>query len=138
MVLSAPGCPNVPLLEQRLAAALAGRPAVRVRRVIASADEADRCGMRGSPTLLVNGHDPFAVPGMVPALACRIYRGEGGRLEGAPTVEALRRALERAGMRASRRVGATGRPGARPAPGTGLPPSLPSGSAARGEGDRFR
>jgi len=134
MVLSAPGCPNVPLLEQRLAEALAGRPAVRVRRVIASADEAARCGMRGSPTLLVNGHDPFAVPGMVPALTCRVYPGEGGRLDGAPTVEALRRALERAG----RRAGATGRPGARPAPGTGLPPSLPSGPAARSEGDQFR
>ena len=86
MVLSVPGCPNLPLLEQRLAEALAGRPAVRVRRVIAIADEAARCGMRGSPTLLVNGHDPFAVPGTVPALACRIYQGKGGRLEGAPTV----------------------------------------------------
>jgi hypothetical protein len=134
MVLSVPGCPNVPLLEQRLAEALAGRPAVRVRRVIASADEAALCGMRGSPTLLVNGHDPFAVPGTVPALACRIYQGDGGRLEGAPTVEALRQALEQAGMRA----GATGRPGARPAPGTALPPSLPSGPVARSEGDRFR
>src|SRR5215472_8075840 len=114
MVLSAPGCPSVPLLEQRLAEALAGWPAVMVQRVIASADEAALCGMCGSPTLLVNGHDPFAVPGTVPALACRMYEGEGGRLEGAPTAEALRRALERAGMRA----GATGRPGARPAPGT--------------------
>jgi hypothetical protein len=138
MVLSVPGCPNVALLEHRLAEALAGRPAVRVRRVIASADEAARWGMCGSPTLLVNGHDPFAVPGTVPALACRIYQGEGGRLEGAPTVQALRRALERAGMRASRPAGAAGRPGARPALGTGTPSSLPSGPAARSEGDRFR
>ena len=60
MVLSVPGCPNVPLLEQRLAEALAGWPAVTVQRLIASADEAARCGMCGSPTLLVNGHDPFA------------------------------------------------------------------------------
>jgi Alkylmercury lyase len=112
MVLSVPGCPNVPLLEQRLAEALAGRPAVTVQRVIASADEATRCGMCGSPTLLVNGHDPFAVPGTVPALACRMYQGKGGRLEGVPTVDALRRALEQAGMRASRQAGATGRPGA--------------------------
>lgn len=121
MVLSVPGCPGVPLLEQRLAEALAGRPAVRVWRVISSAGEAARCGMRGSPTLLVNGHDPFAIPGTVPALACRIYQGEGGRLEGAPTVEALQRALGWAG----------------PARGTGLPP-WPSGPAARGEGDRYR
>lgn len=134
MVLSVPGCPGVPLLEQRLAEALAGRPAVRVWRVIASADEAARCGMRGSPTLLVNGHDPFAIPGTVPALACRIYQGEGGRLEGVPSVQALRRALEWAGMRA----GAAGTPGPRPAPGTGLPSSWPSGPAARSEGDRYR
>lgn len=138
MVLSAPGCPNVPLLEQRLDEALAGRPAVRVRRVIASADEAARCGMRGSPTLLVNGYDPFAVPRTVPALACRIYQGDGGRPEGAPAVEALRRALDHAAMRASRQVGVTGRPGARPAPGPGLPSSLPSEPAPRSEGDRFR
>ena len=138
MVLSVPGCPNVPLLEQRLAEALAGRAAVLVRRVIASADEAARCGMCGSPSLLVNGHDPFAVPGTVPALACRIYQGEGGRLESAPAVEALRRALERAGMRASRRTGVAGRPGARPAPGTGLLQSLPSEPAPRSQGDRFR
>jgi hypothetical protein len=166
MVLSVPGCPNVPLLEQRLAEALAGRQAVTVWRVIADADEAPRYGMCGSPTLLVNGHDPFAVPGTDPALACRMYQCEGGRLEGAPTVEALRRALEQPGTRVSHRADATGRPGApgqagleRPAPAegglpdprsrrqglssrpaldTGLPSSLPSGPAARGEGDRSR
>jgi alkylmercury lyase-like protein len=112
MVLSVPGCPNVPLLEQRLAEALAGWPAVTVQRVIASAGEAARCGMRDSPTLLVNGHDPFAVPGTVPALACRMYQGKGGRREVVPTVDALRRALEQAGMRASRQAGAIGRAGA--------------------------
>ena len=112
MVLSAPGCPRVPLLEQRLVEALAGWPAVTVQQVIADADEAARWGMCGSPTLLVNGHDPFAVPGMGPALVCRMYQGKGGRLEAVPTVDALRRALEQAGMRASRRAGATGGAGA--------------------------
>jgi len=140
MVLSVPGCPNVPLLEQRLEQALAGRPAVTVRRVIADADEAARCGMCGSPTLLVNGHDPFAVPGTGPALACRMYKGEGGRLEGAPTVGALRRALEQAGTRfvpASARSGGQSY-GSRPAPGTRSPSSSPPGSAARSRGDRSR
>ena len=100
MVLAVPGCPSAPLLERRLAEALAGRPAVTVvRRVIADADEAARWGMRGSPTLLVGGHDPFAVPGAGPAMACRLYEGEDGRLEGAPTVEALRQALGHAGAR---------------------------------------
>jgi hypothetical protein len=97
-VLAVPGCPNAPVLEQRLAEALAGGPAVTVtRRVIADPDEAARWGMTGSPTLLVDGHDPFAVPGAGPAVACRMYASDGGRLEGAPSVEALRRVLEEAG-----------------------------------------
>jgi len=120
MVLSAPGCPRVPLLEQRLVEALAGWPAVTVQQVIADADEAARWGMCGSPTLLVNGHDPFAVPGMGPALACRLYQDKGGRLEAVPAVAALRRALEQAGMRARRRAGATGRPGAVGRAGRGM------------------
>jgi hypothetical protein len=97
-VLAVPGCPNAPELERRLATALAGRPGVTVtRQVIASAAEAARWGMHGSPTLLINGHDPFAEPGAAPALACRLYRGEDGRLAGAPTTAALRRVLSNPG-----------------------------------------
>jgi hypothetical protein len=97
-VLAVPGCPNAPVLERRLAAVLAGCPSVTVtRQVIADAAEAARWGMHGSPTLLVNGHDPFAAPGAGPAVACRMYRGEDGHLNGVPTVGALRRALEQAG-----------------------------------------
>ncbi len=64
------------------------------RQVITDAAEAARWGMHGSPTLLVDGQDPFAAPGAATALACRLYRGEDGRLEGAPTVAALRLVLE--------------------------------------------
>lgn len=96
-VLAVPGCPNAPVLEQRLAEALVGRPGVTVqRRVIADLPEAARWEMHGSPTLLVNGHDPFAAPGAAPAVACRLYRGQDGRLEGAPTVKALCQVLEQA------------------------------------------
>jgi hypothetical protein len=98
IVLAVPGCPNAPVLEERLAEVLAGWPGVTVqRRVIADVAEAARWGMRGSPTLLVDGSDPFAAPGGGPAVACRLYRGEDGRLDGSPTVEALRRVLEQAG-----------------------------------------
>ncbi len=96
-VLAVPDCPNVSLLEERLAGALAGRPGVRLtRRVIADEGEAARWGMRGSPTLLVNGRDPFPAPGSGPALACRLYPAAHGRLEGAPAVAALRQALDQA------------------------------------------
>ena len=37
--------------------------------------------------------DPFAVAGAVPSVSCRLYRDPDGRTEGAPSVQALRRAL---------------------------------------------
>lgn len=95
MVLAVPGCPSVPVLERRLTEVLAGLPAVTVIwQVIGDAAEAARWGMHGSPTLLVNGKDPFAEPDTAPAVACRMYRGDNGHLDGAPTVAALRRVLE--------------------------------------------
>jgi hypothetical protein len=54
--------------------------------------------LQGSPTLLINGVDPFAAPGQAPGLACRLYRDAAGRVAGAPPVQALRRALEQAGV----------------------------------------
>jgi hypothetical protein len=98
-VLAVPDCPNVPVLEGRLAGILAGRPGVNLtRRVIADAGEAARLGMHGSPTLLVDGRDPFPAPGPGLALACRLYPAADGRLEGAPSVAALRQALGQAGQ----------------------------------------
>ena len=97
-VLATPGCPNALMLEQRLAEVLADRPAVTMtRRVITSAVQAARWGMHGSPTLLINGLDPFAVPGTNPGMACRLYPAGDGRLAGAPTVAELRRVLEQPG-----------------------------------------
>ncbi len=97
-VLAVPDCPNVALLEQRLAGLVGGRPGVRVSRIVVdSAEEAARLGMHGSPTLLIDGSDPFPAPA-VPALACRLYPSEDGPPEGAPAVSALRRALAQAGL----------------------------------------
>jgi hypothetical protein len=63
-LLTVAGCPHAAAFEERLAAALAGHPgAVLHRRVIASAAGAAAAGMHGSPTLLVDGTDPFARPG---------------------------------------------------------------------------
>ena len=96
-VLAVPDCPNATVLQQRLAGLVAGRPGVMVtRRDITDLAEAARWGMRGSPTLLIDGSDPFAAPGMVPAVACRLYEAENGRVEGAPAVFALRQVLEQA------------------------------------------
>lgn len=93
-VLAVPDCPNVALLEQRLAQVTEGRRDVTVsRQVIADQDEAARWGMRGSPTILVDGTDPFAEPGEPASLSCRLYRDANGQVEGAPSVSQLRQAI---------------------------------------------
>jgi hypothetical protein len=95
-VLTVPGCPNAAVFEERLAAALADYPGAVVRRQVADEQEATETGMAGSPTLLINGADPFAAPDQAPALSCRLYRDAAGQLAGTPSVEDLRRALEQA------------------------------------------
>jgi len=60
-LLTVPACPNAAALEERLAAALAGHPdTVLHRREITDEREAAQAGMHGSPTLLIDGVDPFA------------------------------------------------------------------------------
>ena len=97
-LLTVPDCPHAAVFEQRLAAALADHPgAVVRRREVADEQEAATAGMRGSPTLLIDGTDPFAGPDAAPSLSCRLYRDEAGRPGGAPSVQALRQALAAAG-----------------------------------------
>ena len=97
-ILEVAGCPHAALLEERLAAALAGGPpAVITRRVVTDPDEAARAGLHGSPTVLVDGSDPFAAPGQPASMSCRLYDNGAGRLEGAPSVGRLRQAIGRAG-----------------------------------------
>jgi hypothetical protein len=91
-ILQVPGCPGADLLAARLDGLLAGRPGV-TRRVVASEAEAERLGMTGSPTLLADGADPFARPGLLPAVSCRLYRDEHGRQVPSPSAAQLRAAL---------------------------------------------
>ncbi|MDX5962037.1 alkylmercury lyase family protein [Rhodococcus opacus] len=97
-ILQVPGCPHVALLEQRLENVLAGQQSeVEIsHRVIDDPAAAADAGMTGSPTLLVDGADPFAAPGLVPSVSCRLYPAEGGGVGGAPSVAALRQALHAA------------------------------------------
>jgi hypothetical protein len=96
-LLTVAGCPHAALLEERLAVALAAHPgAVLRRRVVASEREAAAAGMHGSPTLLVDGVDPFARPGEAASLSCRLCPGGAGA-GGVPSVAALREALSRHG-----------------------------------------
>jgi hypothetical protein len=88
-------CPNWRLAEVRLNEALAGigdgAPSVTYE-LVTTPEQAERAGFRGSPTILVDGRDPFAGPDDPVGLSCRMYRGSAG-VEYAPTVEQLRAVL---------------------------------------------
>jgi len=49
--------------------------------------------MNGSPTLLVDGIDPFAGPGQHASVSCRLFRDSRGYAEGVPSVRQLREAI---------------------------------------------
>jgi hypothetical protein len=89
-------CPNWKVARRRLhealgAAGLAQEVEVTYQRVV-TAEEAERVGFHGSPTILVEGRDPWADNGATGGLSCRIYRTEHGS-GGAPSVAQLTEAL---------------------------------------------
>jgi hypothetical protein len=88
-VLSVPGCPNTAVLLERLHAALADGAADLATIVIDDDEQARRWGMTGSPTLLVDGADPFAAAGGDPSVSCRLYRAPDGTVSGAPSITDL-------------------------------------------------
>ena len=55
---------------------------------VTSVEQAEALGFRGSPTILIDGTDPFADPASPLGLACRVYRTACGA-QPAPTVEQL-------------------------------------------------
>src|SRR6266849_3560693 len=97
-VLAVPDCPNARVAAGRIKAALAGRPASVELVEITGEAEAARLGMTGSPTILLDGADPFAAAGAVPSVSCRIYRGPDGAADGAPSVQNLTAALSAEGL----------------------------------------
>lgn len=93
-LLYIPDCPHRSHARHYLDVALRrtrGNAVIRERE-ICSQEEAARVGMTGSPTILVDGRDPFADPAAAPALACRLYRTDVG-FSGVPSVEQLVEAL---------------------------------------------
>lgn len=89
--MSIPDCPNADLARRRIGDAL---HQLQIRTtinelVITSLEQAAESGFAGSPTILIDGCDPFAStsPGPV-AMACRLYRTPD-RTEGAPSHESL-------------------------------------------------
>ena len=87
-------CPNWRVAEARLDEALTrlGNPAVVILEKVATPDDAERVAFRGSPTILIDGRDPFADLDAPVGLSCRIYRTASG-IEPAPSVDELEMVL---------------------------------------------
>jgi hypothetical protein len=97
-LLVVPNCPNAAPAAALLGTALADVGLAHVpitTTVIDTASQAERRGFIGSPTILIDGDDPFAEPRQPSALACRIYGTTTGPA-GIPDLRQLRQALKRA------------------------------------------
>jgi hypothetical protein len=94
-ILHVPDCPNLVAARTRVHEAIrdVGVSAHVEEVEILNEDDARRFGMHGSPTILIDGHDPFRLADE-PSLACRLYR-TGGTVEGSPTVVDLVEVLSR-------------------------------------------
>ena len=73
-------CPNWRVARARLKEALArigADPDAVVYKQVTTVEQAEALGFRGSPTILVDGTDPFADPDAPTGLTCRT-RAKGG------------------------------------------------------------
>jgi len=88
------GCPSWRAADDNLQAALhrVGRSDRVAHRMLVTTEEADAIGFAGSPTVLIDGRDPFGTPGAAAGLACRVYPTPEGPA-GTPTVAQLEAAL---------------------------------------------
>src|SRR5690242_5633436 len=100
------GCPSTAkaLDELRTALADVGLAGAEVQmREIMTDDDAHEVRFAGSPTILLDGYDPFAAGDADDApigLSCRVYRRRDGRISPTPDPDDLREALRRAAERA--------------------------------------
>jgi hypothetical protein len=96
-LLVTPECPNETAARDLLRTALDDVGLTRVpvvTSIVGSVEDAARRGFTGSPTILINGRDPFVAADQS-GLACRIYTIDG-TAHGIPDVRDLRRALKQA------------------------------------------
>jgi hypothetical protein len=88
-------CPNWRSTHELLMGLATRFPITISTRRVVSDEEAASIGFRGSPTVLIDGVDPFAQPEAPTGLSCRIYWTPDGVMTGAPTEGMLRTALAR-------------------------------------------
>jgi len=91
------GCPHWKIAEQRVRNVLEdlSRDDISLEyQVIDEVETAERIGFRGSPTILLDGRDPFASGDEPIGLGCRVFRTEDG-VQGSPTEAQLRDVITR-------------------------------------------
>jgi len=87
------GCPNWKQTEAHLESLQAEGFEFRFRyQLIETPENAARFGFRGSPTVVIDGVDPFAEPDAPVGLSCRVYRTDDGSA-GSPSLDQLRAAI---------------------------------------------
>jgi hypothetical protein len=98
-VLTVTDCPHREMALDRVRQALdrvEASQVVVIERVIDDPELAAAAGMHGSPTVLIDGHDPFTAAGIEASVSCRLFPTASG-FDGAPTVEDLVAALSQPG-----------------------------------------
>ena len=84
------GCPHWRVADQRLMEALRAldRADVRVERHLVETAQAEELAFVGSPTIRIDGTDPFASGSEQTGPSCRLYTTPAG-LSGSPTTAQL-------------------------------------------------
>ena len=86
-------CPNWKIADAHLRHLAEEIPGLHLtRHVVDTPEEAERTLFRGSPSIVVDGEDPFADPDTPVGLSCRVYQTPDGPA-GSPTLEQLREVL---------------------------------------------
>ncbi len=88
------GCPHWQIADERVRQLAADRGLTVVHRLITTSAEAEEVSFRGSPTILIDGVDPFARGEEPVGMSCRIYQTPDGPA-GSPTLTQLEAALGR-------------------------------------------
>ncbi len=86
-------CPNWIVVNERLETLRVEHPGMSItRQIVDTPEEAERTRFRGSPSILIDGIDPFSDPDDPVGLSCRVYQTPAGPA-GSPTLTQLRNAM---------------------------------------------
>jgi hypothetical protein len=87
------GCPNWLEADRHLRALAEEHPEIVIeRRLVETVEDAEATRFHGSPSIIVDGVDPFADVDAPVGLSCRVYQTADG-FAGSPTLDQLREVI---------------------------------------------